>query len=330
MFLAIEGTSAKLNYTYDLIAVAGAVLSPALPEGLVLIESSLVVFLPPTSRALQPSTTIRSRAALPARVQRSNSVTASPVTPSPRHLVTPSPRHPVTHHPSPHHPVTPSPRHLVTRHPSPRHPVTLSPHHPSPRHPSPRHPSPRHRITSSPVTQSPVTPSPRHPVTRHPSPRHPVIPSPRHPSPRHPSPRHPVTRHPSTVNRHPSSVTPSPVIPSPRHPSSRHPVTASPPHPASVDQPCDFTRKRGRRPLYLTWCPVAWCPVAGPVAQSVERWSPYGGSICLGFKSPGFEARRAPDVYRASWRVWLRLVEGRSQSKSAIGTGRARLCAYVS
>ena len=36
-----------------------------------------------------------------------------------------------------------------------------------------------------------------------------------------------------------------------------------------------------------------------------------------------------PDVYRASWRVWLRLVAGRSQSKSAIGTGRARLCAYV-
>ena len=68
---------------------------------------------------------------------------------------------------------------------------------------------------------------------------------------------------------------------------------------------------------------------AGPVAQSVERWTPYGGSIRPGFKSPGFEARRAPDVYRASWRVWLRLVAGRSQSKSVIGTGRARLCAYV-
>ena len=68
---------------------------------------------------------------------------------------------------------------------------------------------------------------------------------------------------------------------------------------------------------------------AGPVAQSVERWTPYGGSIRPSFKSPGFEARRAPDVYRASWRVWLRLVAGRSQSKSAIGTGRARLCAYV-
>ena len=68
---------------------------------------------------------------------------------------------------------------------------------------------------------------------------------------------------------------------------------------------------------------------SGPVAQSVERWTPCGGSICPGFKSPGFEARRAPDVYRASWWVWLRLVAGRSQLKSAIGTGRARLCAYV-
>ena len=68
---------------------------------------------------------------------------------------------------------------------------------------------------------------------------------------------------------------------------------------------------------------------AGPVAQSVKRWTPYGGNIRPGFKSPGFEARRAPDVYRASWRVWLRLVAGHSQSKSAIGTGRARLCAYV-
>ena len=32
-------------------------------------------------------------------------------------------------------------------------------------------------------------------------------------------------------------------------------------------------------------------------AQSVERWTPYGGSIRPGFQSPGFEARRAPDVY---------------------------------
>ena len=69
--------------------------------------------------------------------------------------------------------------------------------------------------------------------------------------------------------------------------------------------------------------------LAGPVAQSVERWTPYGGSVRPGFKSPGFEARRAPDVYRASWLVWLRLVAGRNQSKSAIGTGRARICAYV-
>ena len=68
---------------------------------------------------------------------------------------------------------------------------------------------------------------------------------------------------------------------------------------------------------------------AGPVAQSVARWTPYGGSIRPGFKPPGFEARRAPDVYRASWRVWSRLEAGRSQLKSAIGTGRARPCAYV-
>ena len=33
---------------------------------------------------------------------------------------------------------------------------------------------------------------------------------------------------------------------------------------------------------------------AGPVAQSVERWTPYGGSIRPGVKSPGFEARRRP------------------------------------
>ena len=67
----------------------------------------------------------------------------------------------------------------------------------------------------------------------------------------------------------------------------------------------------------------------GPVAQSVECWTPYGGSIRPGFKSPGFEVGLAPDVYRASWRVWLRLVAGRSQSKSAIGIGIARLSAYV-
>ena len=41
-------------------------------------------------------------------------------------------------------------------------------------------------------------------------------------------------------------------------------------------------------------------PSVGPVAQSVGRWTPCGGSTRPGFKSPGFEARRAPDVYRAS------------------------------
>ena len=38
----------------------------------------------------------------------------------------------------------------------------------------------------------------------------------------------------------------------------------------------------------------------GPVAQSVERWTPCGGSTRPGFESLEFEARRAPDVYRAS------------------------------
>ena len=65
--------------------------------------------------------------------------------------------------------------------------------------------------------------------------------------------------------------------------------------------------------------------IAGLVAQSVERWTPYGGSIRPGSKSPGFEARRAPDVYRASWRVWLRLVADRSQSVS----DRDRPCAAM-
>ena len=32
---------------------------------------------------------------------------------------------------------------------------------------------------------------------------------------------------------------------------------------------------------------------------------------------------------RLTWRAWLRLVAGRNQSKSAIGTGRARLYTYV-
>ena len=35
----------------------------------------------------------------------------------------------------------------------------------------------------------------------------------------------------------------------------------------------------------------------GPVAQSVERWTPRGESTRPGKKGPGFEARRALDVY---------------------------------
>ena len=61
---------------------------------------------------------------------------------------------------------------------------------------------------------------------------------------------------------------------------------------------------------------------AGPVAQSEERWTPYGGSIALRMVADG---RPMFIEQLASWR----LVAGRSQSKSAIGTGRARLCAYV-
>ena len=34
-----------------------------------------------------------------------------------------------------------------------------------------------------------------------------------------------------------------------------------------------------------------------PVAQSVERWTPRGESTRPGYESPGFEARRALDVY---------------------------------
>ena len=58
------------------------------------------------------------------------------------------------------------------------------------------------------------------------------------------------------------------------------------------------------------------CMNNSPVAQSVERWTPYGGSIRPGFKSPGFEARRTPDVYRASCGYgcgWWRAVASRSQ-----------------
>ena len=54
----------------------------------------------------------------------------------------------------------------------------------------------------------------------------------------------------------------------------------------------------------------------GSVAQLVERWTPYGGSIRPGVKSPGFEARRVPDVYRASCGYgcgWWQTVTSRSQ-----------------
>ena len=34
-----------------------------------------------------------------------------------------------------------------------------------------------------------------------------------------------------------------------------------------------------------------------PVAQLVERWTPCGESTRPGYKSPGFEARRALDIY---------------------------------
>ena len=36
---------------------------------------------------------------------------------------------------------------------------------------------------------------------------------------------------------------------------------------------------------------------AGPAVQLVERWTPCDGSIRPGYKSPGFGARRALDVY---------------------------------
>ena len=56
---------------------------------------------------------------------------------------------------------------------------------------------------------------------------------------------------------------------------------------------------------------------AGPVAQSVERWTPCGESTRPGQKGPGFEAL---DVYVwASWRVWLRFVLDHSQMKSVRG-----------
>ena len=57
---------------------------------------------------------------------------------------------------------------------------------------------------------------------------------------------------------------------------------------------------------------------AGPIAPSVERWTPRGESTRPGKRGPGFEARRAL-VSWASWRVWLRLVAGRNQAKSVRG-----------
>ena len=38
-------------------------------------------------------------------------------------------------------------------------------------------------------------------------------------------------------------------------------------------------------------------PIAGPVAQSVEHWTPCGGSTHRGYKSLGFEAQWALYVY---------------------------------
>ena len=62
----------------------------------------------------------------------------------------------------------------------------------------------------------------------------------------------------------------------------------------------------------------------------VERWDSvwWQHRYAPGFKSPGFEERWVPNVYRASWWVWLQLVAGCSQLKSVVGTGRAQLCAY--
>ena len=54
---------------------------------------------------------------------------------------------------------------------------------------------------------------------------------------------------------------------------------------------------------------------AGPLAQSVERWTPCGESTRPGLKGPGFEARRALDVYEPPGG----LVAGRSQAKSVRG-----------
>ena len=54
-------------------------------------------------------------------------------------------------------------------------------------------------------------------------------------------------------------------------------------------------------------------PFTGPVAHSVERWTPCGGSTRPGYESPGFEARRALDIYEPPDRY------GRNQVKSVRG-----------
>ena len=55
---------------------------------------------------------------------------------------------------------------------------------------------------------------------------------------------------------------------------------------------------------------------AGPVAQLVERWTPCGESTRPGQKGPGFEARRALDVYQPPGGYgygWWQAVARRSQ-----------------
>ena len=42
---------------------------------------------------------------------------------------------------------------------------------------------------------------------------------------------------------------------------------------------------------------LIWSDLAGPVAQSVERWTPRGERTRPGKKGPVFEARQALDIY---------------------------------
>ena len=61
----------------------------------------------------------------------------------------------------------------------------------------------------------------------------------------------------------------------------------------------------------------------------VERWTLCGESTRPGYKSPGFEARRALDIYEHPG-GYMVAVGGRPQLGGVgKGTGRARLCAYV-